>query len=137
MPKWTILFLILTLLIACELKRSNPLDPAGGKVQEPPQVTAPKVHAYTSGTVHWVHIGWTGVGEADGYYVYRALSLDGKYDLLTDSGIPDADTLYYRDYEVFSNNYYYYKVSAYKNYPDYSNQPLEGTPSNAVSVFVE
>ena len=120
-------------LTACALERNNPLDPQNNSDIEVPQtVTGLDLAASGQGSVvKFVKVYWDSITEAEGYYLYRALSYNGSYQNLVPTGIPNADSLMYYDSNVYSGNYYYYKVSAYNE------AGLEGPVSAPLGILVQ
>ena len=125
---------VILLLTACELERTNPLDPQNnGEIEVPGIVTDVNITSSGSGsTTKWVEIEWSRKDNVAGYYVYRALSYDGSYTNLTPNGIPNtSNTPYFNDNSVYAGNYYYYRLSAF------SSEGLEGPLSAPSGASVE
>jgi fibronectin type 3 domain-containing protein len=129
-------FLLAIALLSCSLERENPLDPRNGDTKVPSEVTGITVTSYgNDSSQKWVQVTWSDGDVADGYYIYRSMSYNGEYQKI--ASIPQADSLFYRDYNVFAPNYYYYSIAAYKAYPEYSDEPLEGRKSAPLVVRVK
>jgi hypothetical protein len=131
----SILIIIVLILSACSLERNNPLDPQGNdNIDAPNLVTNIQLFKPENSTNKYVKITWDHQDHADGYFVYRALTLNGVYEDLTDgAGIANADTLFYTDYNVTSGNYYFYKLSAFKHY----SKTLEGPISAPKGIAIQ
>jgi hypothetical protein len=71
------LALILSITLSCELKRSNPLDPAGNSsIQAPPRVTG----LFATPVNNGVSLTWQqNTSFTDGYYIYRGLAYNAEY----------------------------------------------------------
>lgn len=119
--------LLLTLLIilaanSCELKRTNPLDPASHpEIEAPPRVTG--LFAVGSGPgveSKYVELKWSiiPINQADGYYIYRGLAYNSAYAKIDEVGNVSTGTTITRVIPIEAPGFYYFKVSAYKNYPD-------------------
>lgn len=63
-------------------------------------------------------ISWGSVKNADGYYVYRSTSKDGKF-----SRVAETDEDSYQDSDIKKGKRYYYKVRAFSD-GEYKNSPL-------------
>jgi len=125
---FVITFLIL-LAISCSLERSNPLDPEnGGTIPISPDIKQFSIITTTSGDKQ-VLLMWDQLNSVAGYYLYRSLSYNGQYDLLTK--IENNQTYEYFDTDVISGKTYFYKMSAYNQ------QGLEGYLSGITIVTVE
>jgi von Willebrand factor type A domain len=62
-----------------------------------------------------IEISWDAVSDAEGYNIYRA-DYDYYYDDVTDlvyTKIGSTGSMFYEDFSVVSNSYYYYQVEAY------------------------
>ncbi len=117
-------FSILLLLFssACELKRSNPLDPNGNpEVIAPPHVVGLTASASSAGVSNrYVRLTWTkNLTNTDGYYIYMGLAYNSEYIRIgTQLSPPVTDTLLtvtWIKYNMTPGDYYF-KVSAYKSY---------------------
>lgn len=85
-------------------------------------------------------IEWTpfDISDCDGYYIYRSLSQNGQYvNLVEIDNNYDLDAegkpndIPFRDFDILTGNYYYYKISGYKEYGEYK---LEGKISEPKGV---
>jgi len=123
---------VLLLAAACSLERNNPLDPKNNSdIETPRSVTGLNLTSSGSGaTSKWVRVSWIRNEDPHHYFVYRALSYNGSYQNITPSGVVNADTLYYYDYDVYQGNYYYYKISGVNN------AGLEGPISAPEGIYV-
>ncbi|MCD4829252.1 MAG: hypothetical protein K8R90_07510 [Candidatus Cloacimonetes bacterium] len=130
--KLSLLLLALTLLAACTLERNNPLDPRNNSEIEVPQiVTGIELKSSGVGSASkWVDVVWDVNANAEGYYLYRALSYNGSYQNIAPAGIPNAEAPLYHDVDVYSDHFYYYKLSAYNEFG------LEGPISSPVGIRV-
>ena len=79
----------------------------------------------------FVEIHWDKLDDVAGYYIYRAMVIDGQYERIATIPNSQGNNLIYRDNQVFQNNFYYYKMSAYNS------EGLEGHLSGFLRVFVE
>lgn len=119
------LILLIIILAGCSLERSNPLDPVQNNVEVPSNVIGIDVSKSSS---EKIEITWTAQTDADGYYVYRSMSIDGYYQRIDKDQINSGGIESYTDMEIIPGNWYYYKMSAYK-WVD--NRRLEGWRSGA------
>lgn len=102
-------------------------------------VSAPTGLKAVSTGYYTITLSWKAVPNADGYRIYQATSLTGKY-----KSIAVTKYLKYSNSELTTGKTYYYKVKAYKNtsasriYGKYSAatsaKPLPSTPSNPKGV---
>lgn len=79
-----------------------------------------------------VNLSWKTVAAADGYYIYRATSINGKYTKV--KTISKNSTTSYIDKVVKSKKQYYYKVCAYKAV---NNKKVPGEYTNIESIKVK
>ncbi len=105
-------------ICACSLKKSNPLESHAFPGDVDWADTDPIVATATGG--RRIVIRWKEAKNAVGYYVYRSMSYNGRYDRLDDGDIHSVNTgsneLYtYTDHAIQLNRLYYYKVSAYND----------------------
>jgi hypothetical protein len=120
MFKITIVIILLLLIISCSLKRNNPLDPLNSGVQAPNKVTGINISVTEEDNVV---IQWDAMNSnyIDGYFIYRSQIYDGLYTIIFE---PDEADSLFEDIDVFiPENFYWYKMSAYKMVGD---KKLEG-----------
>ena len=120
MFKITIVIIPLLLVISCSLERNNPLDPLNSGIQAPGKVTGINISVIDETTVE---IQWDTMNPnyIDGYFIYRSQIYDGLFSLIFE---PDKnDSLYEDNNLVILENFYWYKMSAYKMVGD---KKLEG-----------
>lgn len=109
-----IMLIILSLLSACGLDRSNPLDPASGNITTPSLVTGIDLSSSGQGAQEkFIDITWTSLNssEADGYFIYRSRSYDGSFDLI--KVMYGSEQNNYRDRYKIVTGQYFYKMSAF------------------------
>jgi hypothetical protein len=128
-----ILLAVLTLLFfinSCSLDRSNPLDPsASSDVSAPGRVSEITFSKITS-PQNTVVLRWSQLLAADGYYVYRALSLHTVKERIATIEFGDIEE--YSDTQgITSGRQYFYWLSAFIEYPQ---GRLEGKLSDYVRV---
>ena len=131
------LFLVILLcLTACSLDRKNPLDPKNNpKITVPNQVVGIKLETSARlAATKWVKIEWQKDTSVHGYYVYRGLSINSQFMRIAD--IDRNDIVEYIDRDDITPGVYWYRLSAYKDYPE---GRLEGklsplTESSAIEV---
>ncbi len=123
----TICLLIVTLLIiiltvSCELKRSNPLDPSSHpEIEAPPRVTGLTAVGSGPGVASkYVQLEWAinNINQTDGYYIYMGLAYNSAYARIDEVGNVSTGSTITRVIPIEAPGFYYFKVSAYKNYPD-------------------
>jgi hypothetical protein len=123
----------LLFITSCELKRNNPLDPE----TNPDIITPPQITGLTaSGNSVGVYLAWNKNDDnyTDGYYIYKSLAYNAAYErIATISNVTPGQTVSINLSNLAAGNYYYFKVSAYKSYPD---GILEGPWSNYVYARV-
>ncbi len=127
MLKIAIATISLLLIISCSLDRNNPLDPFYSGIQAPGKVTGINISITEEYTIE---IQWEPMNPdfIDGYFIYRSQTYDGLYSIIFE---PDeADSLYEDVDVVISENFYWYKMSAYKIVED---KKLEGYRSEPKS----
>ena len=133
MKKIIILFtLVLLFSVGC-ISRNNPLDPYGHADVSAPQRVSGLAGNASSGTV--VNLTWTPSSAVDGYYLYRSMSMNGKYERV------DKDQLNFAGFDTFTDHddtfvarqYYWYKISAYVLVGD---RKLEGYRSESIYVYI-
>ncbi|MEN6444803.1 MAG: hypothetical protein ABFC98_02010 [Candidatus Cloacimonas sp.] len=134
--KLLIVILLVCVFSSCDLKRSNPLDPNGdGDVIIPEPVTGITYHANSlNQTPCFVTLTWQANNpyNTDGYYVYRGLGYNSSFELVGDVSINEFTHSSTNDLTVLPG-YYWYRVSAYKIYPE---GKLEGRRSEPMSVYI-
>lgn len=124
------LFFSFLLILSCELKHSNPLDPVGNDVTVPSIVTGIELMLYTNEANQiFIEVKWSDEGNAQiaqyNYNIYRGLSYYGVYEKVkSQSNSP------FNDYDIISGNRYYYKMSAVNQ------EGLEGPFSSPTAVQV-
>ena len=129
MFKITIVIILLLLIISCSLKRNNPLDPLNSGVQAPNKVTGINISITEEDNVE---IQWDTMNPnyIDGYFIYRSQTYDGLYSIIFE---PDETDSLYEDIDVIiPPNFYWYKMSAFKEIPG-TNKYLEGYRSEPKS----
>jgi len=131
--KYGYLFLFVVILLSSCMSRTNPLDPhTNSNIIVPETVNNFQATALSS-TV--VKLTWQKNSAADGYYIYRSMSMDGKFirvdnDMLYSGNI----TQFLDENDAFvSETFYWYKISAYKVYGE---KKLEGYRSNPIYVYI-
>ncbi|MCF7920299.1 MAG: hypothetical protein K9N06_10355 [Candidatus Cloacimonetes bacterium] len=107
-----LLFFLIALMLlgGCAMKRSNPLDPVENDILVPNEVIGIDVSHSQSDEIS---ITWVSQDDADGYYIYRCMSIDGYYALLADGTINDGQSDSFIDDSIIPGNWYYYKMSAF------------------------
>ncbi len=110
MLKKTYLILFLMVLISCSLERSNPLDPMNSGTKAPRKVTGIEVMNIENTSII---INWNTMGDIDGFYIYRSTYFDGKYRRIANN-ISPSDSLFEDTDVELPENFYWYKMSAYK-----------------------
>ncbi len=118
------IIITLSLVISCSLslERNNPLDPLNSGIQAPGKVTGINISVTEDNTVE---IQWNPMNPnyIDGYFIYRSQIYDGLYSLIFE---PDNIDSLYEDIDVFiPPNFYWYKMSAFKEIPG-TDKYLEG-----------
>ena len=111
MLKIVIAVISLLLIISCSLDRNNPLDPSVSGIQAPGKVTGINISITEEYTIE---IKWDTMNPTfiDGYFIYRSQIYDGLYSLIFE---PNATDSLYEDINVvIPENFYWYKMSAYK-----------------------
>ncbi len=107
-----LMMVLLCIINACSLDRTNPLDPENNQnVNVPQQVTGLTLTSY--GGV--VYAKWNRFDNVSKYKLYRSLSHDGQFELIATIDNPSAgisEFVEYIDSNVQLRNYYYYKISA-------------------------
>jgi hypothetical protein len=114
--KMVALILLLLLVYSCGLKRNNPLD----NVTPPPRVTGLSAEGSGPGVENkYVELTWTKnpAATTDGYYVYRGLAYNAEYARVDTVGNVAPEAVVTRIVPIESPGFYYFKVSAYKQYP--------------------
>jgi hypothetical protein len=117
--------LIMTLSASCDLKRNNPLD----NLTPPPRVTGLTADGSGPGVEDkYVELTWTKNPSetTDGYYVYRGLAYNAEYARVDTVGNVASAEVVTRIVPIESPGFYYFKVSAFKQYPS---GKLEGSLS--------
>ena len=110
MKKLMFALIITIFLSSCVLKRSNPLDPMENDINVPNEVIGIDI---SHSNPDEISISWIAQEDADGYYIYRCLSIDGYYDRIVDTGINTGYQDSHIDNSIIPGNWYYYKMSAY------------------------
>jgi hypothetical protein len=131
-----ILFLIL-LICACELKRSNPLDPNGNfGVVVPNRVVGLMASGSGPGVLSkFVELRWNRNQEnTDGYFVYMGLAYNSAYERVGWTSNISPDSVVTTIIPIEAPGFYYFKVSAYKYY---GNSPSIPNPLENSSDFLE
>lgn len=106
---------ILLILVACllqcgcDLKRDNPLDPAGGYGVSVPPTLVPAEINITSSVPRTVDISWVAKPDLQGYNLYRCERVDGEYIQLNKNIITAVS---YVDNDRLASGFtYYYRIS--------------------------
>ncbi|MFB3845006.1 MAG: hypothetical protein ACE14O_04565 [Candidatus Cloacimonadaceae bacterium] len=135
-----LLTVVITLLtLACELKRSNPLDPTShNDIVVPPKVIIVSATGSGANVVNkFIEITWERNDEnTDGYYIYLGLAYNSAYavvDTFIGNPVPESGTTLSKKIDVSAPGHYYLKMSAYKTYPDGN---LEGPLSQWTYAYV-
>ncbi|HAN40902.1 MAG TPA: hypothetical protein GX398_03010 [Candidatus Cloacimonetes bacterium] len=137
--RWTIYLILLVLaglLSSCGLKRNNPLDPSSDPTIIVPEIISNlEIYPSPPGAANkFVEMRWRANPSysTDGYYVYRGLGYFSTFTIV--------DTVYTNNASHGSKPWhrvvpgeYYYKISAFKQYPD---GRLEGRACQPVWVKV-
>ncbi len=117
-------------LLGCSLSHKNPLD--SSNVEIPKSVIGIELFSSSPQSPEkYVEIHWEKLTNVEGYYIYRAMIFDGQYEKIATIPNSQGNNMIFRDNSVFSNNFYYYKMSAYNS------QGLEGHLSGFLRIFVE
>ncbi len=138
MKKILILIVSITIiLIACDLKRTNPLD----GIEPPPNISFKDISKLGSGEDVSVRITWykEDTTIVDGYYLYKSLTYDGKYFRIKvePNSSSNDSTQYCYDYDVkVDRPHLFYKISAYK-YIVSAGDTLEGRLSEPEWVVLK
>jgi len=120
--RFSIVFLIAVLisicLTSCTLDRKNPLDPKNNpKIKIPNEVVGLSLQSSPRNSpTKWVRISWQEDSSVDGYYIYRGRSLTSQF-----VRIQTIDQNYVKEYTDSDNintGIYWYRISAYKEYPE-------------------
>ncbi|MCF7912678.1 MAG: hypothetical protein K9M99_09130 [Candidatus Cloacimonetes bacterium] len=106
-----ILTALVLILCSCALDRSNPLDPVVNDIEVPKEVIGINISHSSS---YEIEISWASQDDADGYYIYRCLSINGLYARIDDDTINSGDKESFTDKNIIPGNWYYYKMSAYR-----------------------
>jgi hypothetical protein len=117
---FVITLLSLMLVISCDLRRSNPLDPEShSDIYAPPRVTGLTATGSGPGVANkFVELRWTkNQTHTDGYYIYRGLAYNAEYARVDSIGNVSPDAIVTKIVTIISPGFYYFKVSAYKDYP--------------------
>ena len=133
-----LLVFVMLSTLACELKRSNPLDPESNPdVIVPPKVTGLLASGSGPGiTSKYVDLTWdkNPIDDTDGYFIYMSLSYNSDYKRVGMTGNVSPDmTIRKTINHNIAAGYYYFKVSAYKVYAD----TLIGSPSEYIIAHVD
>jgi len=120
MKKLLFALIITIFLSSCVLKRSNPLDPMENDIKVPNEVIGIDV---SKSNPDEISISWIAQEDADGYYIYRCLSIGGYYSRIDKNVLHPGDNDSFIDNSIIQGNWYYYKMSAYI---DVDGRQLEG-----------
>jgi hypothetical protein len=140
--KYVILILVALNLVACGVKRDNPLDPnSHSEIVVPGDVAGLAGEAFGSGSnPRYVRLEWNSnnLYNTDGYYVYRSLGYNNAYAVIDTVLHATGTTIQTYIHSSENDNSvspgdFWYKVSAYKSY---SGGNLEGRMSMPVFVRV-
>jgi hypothetical protein len=131
-----VITMLLTSLVlgSCGLKRNNPLDPLGNTSIIPPDpvngiTVTPSV---TNASVKSVTVRWRANNSENttGYYIYRGMGYYSAFSIVGET----QDSIYvHTGPTVRPGVEYYYKVSAFKTYPQ---GKLEGRRSDPKWVYI-
>lgn len=141
MKKILFLLVVSFLILGCGIKRDNPLDPHANNLAIPGDVSGFQYTAFSSGTsTRYVEFYWNGnnPNDTDGYYIYRSLGYYNAYALVGSvSHVQGESTQQFTHSSADDNTVvaglYYYRISAYKEYPA---GKLEGRLSTPIPVRV-
>jgi hypothetical protein len=129
-------FTILTvfLLCACELKRSNPLDPGSHEV--PDRVVGLRASGSGPGVLSkFAQLTWNkNQNNTDGYYIYMGLAYNSAYERVGWTSNVTPDSTLTKIIPVQAPGFYYFKVAAFKYYGNNSSMP---NPIDDSSDFLE
>lgn len=119
--KFLLLLLIIMIHTSCDLKHSNPLDPEGNnKIKVPPMVTGLTATGSGPGVQSkYVDLRWTkNTLNTDGYYIYMGLAYNSQFKRVGEPVFspPDNLTTITKTIQITNPGFYYFKVSAFKNY---------------------
>ncbi|MBM4399155.1 MAG: hypothetical protein FJ041_02340 [Candidatus Cloacimonetes bacterium] len=126
-------------IVSCELKRNNPLDPNGNtNIKEPPKVMGLIATGSSAGVINkYAELTWSKNDKyTDGYYVYIGFAYNSSYLRLPNPVLQTPDnspTITIRVSDL-TPQFYYFKVSAFKNYG--SAGTLEGSLSEWARALV-
>lgn len=117
------ILLLLVSSMSCDLKRSNPLDPEShSNIKVPPMVTGLTATGSGSGVLSkYVELRWTkNTLHTDGYYIYMGLAYNSEFKRVGEPVFspPDNLTTITKTVQIINPGFYYFKVSAFKNYGD-------------------
>ena len=115
------------------MKRDNPLDPYGHPDVVVPQKVSNFSGSALSGTT--VKLTWTASASVSGYYIYRSMSMNGKYERVDDNRLNAGgfEEFLNIDNTLMASEYYWYKISAYILVND---RQLEGYRSEPIYVYI-
>ena len=125
--------LLLLIISSCSLDRSNPLDPINNSsIRVPGQVIGVELSVSPlSASPRYIDIRWRGMDNVDGYYIYRAYSLHSSFERIVT--ITNNQVIQHRDdSNVFSGGTYWYKVSAFNDYPEGRLEGQRSTPQGRI-----
>ncbi len=126
------------LAFACELKRTNPLDPLShSNINPPNKITGLTASGSGPGVVSkYVELKWTrnDTLNTDGYYIYRGLAYNSAYARIDTLGNISPDTQITRIVPISAPGFYYFKVSAFTKHDIYNNV-LDGTLEGPLSEW--
>lgn len=133
MNKFTILFILVILFSVGCISRNNPLDPYGHtNVSAPQKVSGFEGSAHSSTTVR---LTWSKSLGINGYYIYRSMSMNGKYERVDNNMLNSGNFEYFLNHDAtfIVSQYYWYKISAYTLVGD---RKLEGYRSEPIYVYI-
>jgi len=111
MKKIILLISLVIFLGSCALDRSNPLDPVANNIEVPNEVIGINISHSSSNEIE---ITWASQEDANGYYIYRCLSIDGAYVRIDNDQLNSGAFENFTDTQIIAGNWYYYKMSAYR-----------------------
>lgn len=133
MKKIIVLLVLLIIFSFGCMKRNNPLDPYGhSNVSVPQKISDFEGNSLSSVAVE---LTWTPSPGANGYYIYRSMSMNGNYDRVDNEELNSGGFESFIDHDdtFIARTYYWYKISAYVSVGD---GKLEGYRSEPIYVYI-
>ena len=103
MKKLLFALIFAIILSGCGLKRSNPLDPIENDIKVPNEVIGIDV---SHSNPNEISISWVAQDDADGYYIYRCLSIDGYYSRIDNGVLHPKEVDSFIDNSIIPGNWY-------------------------------